>query len=52
MIPFSGLKIEQSNFDLKINNTFFESFEYNEFNDAAIDYSRVKIKSSTMLELE
>lgn len=51
MIPFSGLKIGTHEFDFKINNTFFESFEYHEFNDAAIDLVVDLNKSSTMLEL-
>ncbi|MDP5230135.1 MAG: DUF177 domain-containing protein [Cellulophaga sp.] len=51
MIPFSGLKIGTHEFDFKVNNTFFESFEYNEFNDAAIKLVVDLNKSSTMLEL-
>ncbi len=52
VIPFSGLKQGKHEFNFKIDNTFFESFEYNEFNDAAIDLSVLLNKSSTMLELE
>mgnify|MGYP003634104706 CR=1 FL=1 len=52
MIPFSGLKQGKHEFDFKIDNTFFESFEYNEFNDAAIDLHVLLNKSSTMMELE
>jgi len=52
MIPFSGLKQGKHEFNFKVNNTFFESFEYNEFNDAAIDLHVLLNKSSTMLELE
>ncbi|WP_047417540.1 DUF177 domain-containing protein [Cellulophaga sp. Hel_I_12] len=51
MIPFSGLKIGAHEFDFKVNNTFFESFEYNEFNEATIDLVVDLNKSSTMLEL-
>jgi uncharacterized metal-binding protein YceD (DUF177 family) len=51
MVPFSGLKIGKHKFNFEINNTFFESFEYNEFNDAAIDLEVLLNKSSTMLEL-
>lgn len=51
MIPFSGLKLGKHEFNFKIDNTFFESFEYNEFNDAAIDLEVDLNKSSTMLEL-
>lgn len=52
MIPFSGLKQGKHEFDFKIDNTFFESFEYNEFNGAAVDLRVLLNKSSTMLELE
>tara|TARA_R110000765_G_scaffold314205_1_gene407065 strand:- start:709 stop:1245 length:537 start_codon:yes stop_codon:yes gene_type:complete len=52
MIPFSGLKQGKHEFDFKIDNTFFESFEYNEFNDAAINLHVLLNKSSTMMELE
>tara|TARA_R110000796_G_scaffold183498_2_gene299977 strand:- start:44764 stop:45300 length:537 start_codon:yes stop_codon:yes gene_type:complete len=52
VIPFSGLKQGKHEFDFKIDNTFFESFEYNEFNSAEINLSVLLNKSSTMLELE
>jgi uncharacterized metal-binding protein YceD (DUF177 family) len=52
VIPFSGLKQGKHEFNFKIDNTFFESFEYNEFNSAALDLSVMLNKSSTMLELE
>jgi len=51
MVPFSGLKLGKHEFNFEINNTFFESFEYNEFNDAAIDLEVSLNKSSTILEL-
>ncbi|MDE3743239.1 YceD family protein [Maribacter polysaccharolyticus] len=51
-IPFSGLKQGKHEFEYKINNTFFESFGYDEFNDAKINLSVVLNKMSTMLELE
>ena len=51
VIPFSGLKQGKHEFDFKIDNTFFESFEYNEFNNAAIDLHVLLNRSSTMLEL-
>jgi len=52
VIPFSGLKQGKHEFDFKIDNTFFESFEYNEFNSADIALAVLLNKSSTMLELE
>lgn len=51
-IPFSGLKQGKHSFEYKIDNKFFESFEYNEFNDANIDIEVKLNKMSTMLELE
>ncbi len=51
-IPFSGLKQGKHSFEYKIDNTFFKSFEYNEFNNAAINVTVELNKMSTMLELE
>ena len=51
-IPFSGLKQGKHEFNYVIENKFFESFEYTEFNNANIDLNVVMNKSSTMLELE
>jgi len=51
-IPFSGLKQGKHKFDYKIENKFFESFGYDEFNDAKIALHVVLNKMSTMLELE
>ncbi len=52
MIPFSGLKQGKHEFNFKIDNTFFKSFEYNEFIDAIIDLNVLLHKSITMLEFE
>ncbi len=51
-IPFSGLKQGKHEFDYVIESKFFESFGYDEFNDAQIDLNVVLNKMSTMLELE
>lgn len=51
-IPFSGLKQGKHNFEFNIGNKFFESFEYDEFNDANIALKLILNKTSTMLELE
>ncbi len=51
-IPFSGLKQGKHNFNFQIDNTFFDSFGYDEFNDAAIALKVVLNKTSTMLELD
>lgn len=51
-IPFSGLKQGKHTYDYSIENEFFESFGYDEFNDAQIALHVVLNKMSTMLELE
>ena len=51
-IPFSGLKQGKHGFSYTIDNAFFESFGYNEFNDANLDLQVDLNKMSTMLELE
>lgn len=51
-IPFSGLKQGKHEFDYTIENKFFESFGYNEFNNAGIRLYVVLNKMSTMMELE
>ncbi|TMU55213.1 YceD family protein [Flagellimonas algicola] len=51
-IPFSGLKLGKHTFEYKIDNTFFESFEYQEFNDAAIGLITILDKMNNMMELE
>lgn len=51
-IPFSGLKQGKHNFDYTINNQFFESFGYDEFNGADIALNVVLNKLGTMLEFE
>ncbi len=51
-IPFSGLKQGKHEFEYKIKNEFFESFEYDDINGADISLSVTLNKMSTMLELE
>jgi uncharacterized metal-binding protein YceD (DUF177 family) len=51
-IPFSGLKQGKHEFGYTIENKFFESFGYNEFNDASITLQVVLNIMSTMMELE
>lgn len=51
-IPFSGLKQGKHDFQYTINNEFFESFGYDEFNAANIALNVTLKKMSTMLELE
>ncbi|QCX02000.1 DUF177 domain-containing protein [Aggregatimonas sangjinii] len=51
-IPFSGLKQGKHQFEYQIENTFFESFGYEEFNAAAISVDVGLNIASTMLELD
>ncbi|MGB5238800.1 MAG: DUF177 domain-containing protein [Flavobacteriaceae bacterium] len=51
-IPFAGLKPGKHEFDYNIDNTFFEAFEYAEFNDASIALTVLLDKQNTMLEFE
>ncbi|WP_188370244.1 MULTISPECIES: YceD family protein [Muriicola] len=51
-IPFSGLKLGAHTFEYQIDNTFFESFEYVEFNAADIVVEVDFNKTSTVMELE
>ena len=51
-IPFAGLKEGKHKFEYHIDNAFFESFDYHEFNDAAIGLNIVLEKMATVLELE
>jgi len=50
-IPFVGLKIASHHFDYKIEKTFFEYFEYEDFNNVIIDVKVVLEKRTTLLEL-
>ena len=51
-IKFVGLKIGEHCFDYKINKEFFESFEFDEFNDASIKADIKLTKKTTLLELD
>ena len=51
VIQFIGLKQGEHNFDYKIDNKFFNHFEYDEFNDANLDVKVVLNKKTTLLEL-
>ena len=50
-IPFVGLKIGKHHFEYKIEQTFFEYFEYEEFNNSNIDVNLILDKKTTLLEL-
>jgi uncharacterized metal-binding protein YceD (DUF177 family) len=51
IIPFAGLKQGNHQFKYKIDNSFFEAFNYTEFNQTNINVEVQLVKSSTMLEL-
>ena len=51
-IPFSGLKQGKHNFEYTVDNTFFTSFGYDEFNAANVAVQVSLQKSSTMLEFD
>ncbi|RCW93653.1 YceD family protein [Winogradskyella arenosi] len=50
-IPFVGLKIGEHHFDYQIDNTFFEHFEYDEFNAVDVKIDLKFEKKTTLLEL-
>lgn len=49
-IPFVGLKLGKHIFTFEIKSTFFEHFEYDEFNGADISLEAVLDKKTTLLE--
>ena len=51
-IPFVGLKLGKHYFDYEIDNTFFEHFEYDDFNDVKTKAKIVLEKKTTLLELQ
>ena len=51
-IPFVGLKEGKHLFEYKIDNTFFELYDYNEFEKSSIDVTLEFVKKSTLFELE
>ena len=51
IIPFSGLKVGEHHFDFEIDNTFFQNFEYDEFNAVDVKIDLKFEKKTTLLEL-
>ncbi len=49
-IPFVGLKVGEHRYKIDIDNTFFELFEYDEFNEAKIHLDVLLDKKTTLLE--
>lgn len=50
-IPFIGLKVGEHHFDYQIDNTFFQDFEYDEFNAVNVLIDLKFEKKTTLLEL-
>lgn len=50
-IPFVGLKIGKHHFEYEIKKSFFEHFEYEDFNDVDIKVNVELEKKTTLLEL-
>lgn len=50
-IPFIGLKVGEHHFDYQIDNTFFQNFEYDEFNSVNVKIDLKFEKKTTFLEL-
>jgi len=50
-IPFVGLKVGEHHFDYEIKQSFFEHFEYDDFNDSKIVVDVLLNKKTTLLEL-
>ena len=51
IIPFIGLKLGKHHFEYQISNSFFEIFDYNEYQDSNIKVSVVLDKKNTLLEV-
>ncbi|TKD65183.1 DUF177 domain-containing protein [Flavobacterium sp. ASW18X] len=51
-IPFAGLKLGKHTFEYNVDNKFFESFGYQEFNDADIAITAELNKMNTMMEFQ
>lgn len=51
-IPFSGLKQGKHGFSYDIDNTFFDSFEYDEFNAVDVTVKVILNKTPTIMELD
>lgn len=50
-IPFVGLKEGKHQFEFKIDKTFFDFFDYQDFNDASVEVDLQLNKKTTLLEL-
>ncbi len=51
LIPFIGLKLGKHQFEFEINNSFFDKFDYHEYESSNIKAKLTLEKKSTLLEL-
>jgi uncharacterized metal-binding protein YceD (DUF177 family) len=51
LIPFVGLKLGKHHFEYQINNTFFELFDFQDFNNSNVKVNLTLDKKSTFLEI-
>ncbi len=51
LIPFIGLKLGKHSFEYNINNTFFDFFDYSDFDSSSIKVNVVLEKKTTFMEL-
>ncbi len=52
LIPFTGLKLGEHQFEYHIGNDFFDMYDYSEFNSSNIQVNISMLKKTTMLELQ
>ncbi len=50
LIPFVGLKLGEHNFEYQINNTFFQEFEYDQFDDVSVRVDVTLNKKESLME--
>ena len=51
-VPFIGLKLGKHSFQYQIDNTFFEYFDFHEFENASLEVELFLEKKTTLLELK
>ena len=51
LIPFIGLKVGKHSFEYNINNTFFDLFDYSDFESSTIKVNAILEKKSAFMEL-
>ena len=52
IIPFVGLKLGKHHFDYRIGETFFEHFEYDDFNAVNVNVDMIFDKKASFFELD